>query len=146
MKTELNAITNLVKATKSLILSIQAHPDYTGEENEEWTDLTSIAIDSCHDAEEAIKAIAESEAAKWHYLPELPVAYETGKWDGKRSDFVLVECSYLNFRVARIYHGTLDGFEFTDWYDEYDNDIPFVPIRWRELPTAYRAEKGGETE
>jgi len=56
---------NLIKATKSLILSIQAHPDYTGEENEEWTDLVNIAqqaIESCQHTQgmaEVIKRVYE---------------------------------------------------------------------------------------
>lgn len=33
----------LFSALNSLSLSIQAHPDYTGEEGDEWTDLTNIA-------------------------------------------------------------------------------------------------------
>ena len=32
----------LISGTKSLILSIKAHPDWTGEEDE-WLDLVSIA-------------------------------------------------------------------------------------------------------
>jgi len=54
---------DLIKATKSLILSIQAHPDYTGEENEEWTDLVNIAEDAIKQAEVGtsplIKALQE---------------------------------------------------------------------------------------
>jgi hypothetical protein len=30
---------NLARAARSLRLSVTAHPDYTGEENAEWTDL-----------------------------------------------------------------------------------------------------------
>ena len=33
----------LVDALNSLVLSVKAHPDYTGEENDEWTDLVEIA-------------------------------------------------------------------------------------------------------
>jgi hypothetical protein len=29
----------VVRILNSLMLSVMAHPDYTGEENEEWTDL-----------------------------------------------------------------------------------------------------------
>lgn len=38
--------TKLSKALRSLSLSVMAHPDYTGEDNAEWTDL----IDSADDA------------------------------------------------------------------------------------------------
>lgn len=33
----------LRKALRSLVLSVTAHPDYTGEDNEEWTDLIDTA-------------------------------------------------------------------------------------------------------
>lgn len=42
------AAPELLKALNSLVLSVMAHPDYTGDENEEWTDLIETA-------EEAIK-------------------------------------------------------------------------------------------
>jgi protein involved in temperature-dependent protein secretion len=62
MKAQLEKIKELIRLNKSLILSIQAHPDYTGEKNEEWTDLTSIAIDCQHDAEIALQELKEMEA------------------------------------------------------------------------------------
>lgn len=33
----------LREALNSLVLSVKAHPDYTGEDNDEWTDLVRIA-------------------------------------------------------------------------------------------------------
>lgn len=41
-----DAVADLRHALNSLILSVKAHPDYTGEENEEWTDLVEIAEDA----------------------------------------------------------------------------------------------------
>jgi hypothetical protein len=35
--------TDLLGALESLTLSVKAHPDYTGQENDEWTDLVNIA-------------------------------------------------------------------------------------------------------
>ena len=37
------ASTELFDALNSLVSSVMAHPDYTGEENEEWTDLVELA-------------------------------------------------------------------------------------------------------
>ena|SRR5690606_33197580 len=31
------------RALRSLVLSVTAHPDYTGEGNDEWTDLVAVA-------------------------------------------------------------------------------------------------------
>ncbi|MBP9790836.1 MAG: hypothetical protein KBD57_09870 [Bacteroidia bacterium] len=51
---------------------------------------------------------------------ELPIAYETGGWDGKRSDLVLVKYADGDWTKARLYSGELDGHKFNDWYDEND--------------------------
>lgn len=37
------AAPTLLEALKSLQLSVMAHPDFSGEENEEWTDLVNFA-------------------------------------------------------------------------------------------------------
>lgn len=51
----------LARAAHSLRLSVTAHPDYTGEENEEWTDLVEGIDEALAEwAEE--KPFAESEA------------------------------------------------------------------------------------
>lgn len=42
-ETEYDATYDLAHALNSLKLSVTAHPDYTGEENEEWTDLVETA-------------------------------------------------------------------------------------------------------
>ena len=45
-KTKEEILKELIRITQSLILSIQAHPDYvSGEEGDEWHDITDIAND-----------------------------------------------------------------------------------------------------
>ena len=59
-----------------------------------------------------------------------PLAYQTGGWDGKRSDFVLAKTSYGDILIARVYEGFLDGNNFLDWYDS--NDVECTNIQyWR---------------
>lgn len=75
----------------------------------------------------------EEQVPKWHYTG-VPICYETGPWDGKRSDFVLAIFDGLNPITARVYAGTMDGFEFADWYDADDNSINAKVEKWMYLP------------
>lgn len=83
-------------------------------------------------AENSFKLGAEF-AQRWIPVEEeKPLAYETGEWDGKRSNFVLAKDKHGNVYIARIYQGVIDGSEFCDFVDrtEYDlNDI----ISWRPI-------------
>ena len=65
---------------------------------------------------------------------EMPLAYETGDWDGKRSDVVIVKTRKDEYFVARLYHGFMDGSEFNDWYSEDDFEVPEEVVAWSELP------------
>ena len=51
--------------------------------------------------------------------------YEEGDWDGLRSEFVLV-ISDGDYSVARMYKGTMDGFEFADFFTKDDFEIKNV--------------------
>lgn len=65
---------------------------------------------------------------------ENPICYESGDWDGKRSDFVLTEDSEGNYRVARMYEGFMDGSDFANWYDNDDNDLDqYTIVRWMNI-------------
>ena len=48
----IDKVQELRSALYSLILSVKAHPDYTGEENDEWTDLIGTAEDAMDNTEE----------------------------------------------------------------------------------------------
>ena len=71
----------------------------------------------------------------WQY-PEkdMPLTYETGVWDGKRSDKVVVEDDIERTMIARLYEGTMDGHKFQCWVDESDNIIDREIVRWLALP------------
>ena len=65
---------------------------------------------------------------------DLPHAYESGNWDGLRSDLCLVEFKDGSLDFARIYKGQMDGFEFCDWYDKMDFDFgTSVIVKWRPI-------------
>ncbi len=66
---------------------------------------------------------------------KLPLCYETGDWDGKRSDLVLIEDIKEKLFIARVYLGFIDGSDFNDWYDNDGFDIKYKVVRWTELPS-----------
>lgn len=74
---------------------------------------------------------------KWYTLEEnTPICYATGKWDGKRSDWILVELKDLNYVVARVYECFMDGHHFQEWYygiEQYEFDSKDIR-RWRYIP------------
>ena len=60
-------------------------------------------------------------AQRWiHCSEELPNTYESGDWDGLRSEFVIALWKDGDWTKARLYSGILDGEKFNDWYDESD--------------------------
>lgn len=61
-----------------------------------------------------------------------PTALETGEWDGKRSDWVLVVDETGLPRVGRVYSGRMDGSEFNDYYDTHDYELKGV-THWRKI-------------
>lgn len=61
-----------------------------------------------------------------------PLATETGEWDGKKSDEVLVYTKNKRKFVASMYHVIIDGIESFDFYDDRDFDIKDV-ILWTEI-------------
>lgn len=67
----------------------------------------------------------------------IPIATETGSWDGKRSEDVLAE--YIDtynqpkFIVCRVYVVKERGEEFVIWVDKNDDIVDGV-TRWMEIP------------
>lgn len=86
------------------------------------------------DYEQRFAFIAGIEIAQ-RWIPieeELPICFESGEWDGKRSEFVLVKHSNSNWRKGRIYSGILDGHKYNDWYDENDYELGNI-THWRPV-------------
>jgi len=54
------------------------------------------------------------------FKKQKPTAYETGCWDGKRSDIVLVQTIGKNLFLCRMYHTVMDGKEQFDFCDNTD--------------------------
>lgn len=66
-----------------------------------------------------------------------PITYESGDWDGLRSDVVLVRFKDNYYRIVtttgRCYSGVIDGCSFVDFYDERSGfDIENV-IEWKYI-------------
>lgn len=72
---------------------------------------------------------------EWKYVEkETPLCYETGKWDGIRSDEVVAEDDIGRKHIARVYEGAIDGSSFRDWFDSDDYSIDREIVRWLALP------------
>jgi len=65
-----------------------------------------------------------------------PLAYQTGGWDGKKSDKVLVCTHSGKYHVAEMYEGILDGSEFCQFYCERDFEIYYVAF-WTEIDSPF---------
>lgn len=62
---------------------------------------------------------------------QLPFTWETGDWDGKRSNQVLVKDEKGEHFVATYYefpHGD------TEWYDRDDFSLRYKVVMWMEIP------------
>jgi len=73
------------------------------------------------------------EFTKWNKVKEsTPLAWETGDWDGKKSDLVLAKDSCGVPHIAKVYEGIIDGIEFCDFYDEQDFEIDGI-TEWKYI-------------
>ena len=73
--------------------------------------------------------------AEWRYTEnETPLAYETGNWDGKRSDEVIGVDDIGRTHVLRLYEGFMDGSAFRDWIDNSDYIIDREIVKWFPIP------------
>jgi len=63
---------------------------------------------------------------------ELPLAYESGIWDGLRSETFLAKDSEDNIFIARIYAGIIDGSNFCDFYNMNNSEL-FNIVAWRPI-------------
>jgi hypothetical protein len=70
---------------------------------------------------------------EWEYTGH-PIAYETGEWDGKRSDEVIAVDDIGRKIIARVYTGIMDGSEFIDWVDIDGNIIDRPIVKWFKIP------------
>ena len=74
---------------------------------------------------------------KWNSLKDkTPTAYESGNWDGKRSEWLLVSADGIEYHVARAYVGTLDGSEFCTFEDSRGYEIENV-VWWAEIDSPF---------
>ena len=62
-----------------------------------------------------------------------PHSYETGNFDGKKSDQLLFCDDNGKYFVGVCYQGFMDGSEFCDIYDENDFEVENA-VYWAEIP------------
>lgn len=71
----------------------------------------------------------------WYKLKnKKPLAYQTGCWDGKKSDKVLVCTLSGKYYVAEMYEGFKE--EFCVFYDDSDYEIQYVAY-WTEIDSPF---------
>lgn len=114
-----------INKLNSVILCLQAHPD--NEKDSEFEDRIS-------DLEEIVKFEKQkTDIMMWKSTSiKNPSAYETGHWDGKKSDLVLCEDKKGCYHLAYYYEGVLDGSKFEDWYDKNDNELSDI-VQYLEI-------------
>lgn len=73
----------------------------------------------------------------WNKLKhKKPSPYQTGYWDGKRTDELLVCDKNKKYHVVRMYEGILDGEHFMNFYDNNDYEIDNVEF-WIEIDNPF---------
>lgn len=71
----------------------------------------------------------------WIYLDkETPICTETGNWDGKRSDEILVRDYNGKHYVAYCYQGFMDGAAFCDFYSSERDSLIEGITYWTFIP------------
>jgi hypothetical protein len=100
----------------SLLFCLSAHPE--NEPDSEFADRIS-------DLEELIEHEKNlTTKYVWKNVErEKPLAYQTGHWDGKKSDTILIQDIQGNIFAGTYYEGFIDGNNFYDFYDDKDNEI-----------------------
>lgn len=71
--------------------------------------------------------------ANLRLVRKLPNCYESGMWDGKRSDFVLATNKKGVPFIARCYEGFINGHKFAEWYNWEEYVITNIS-HWQPLP------------
>lgn len=73
----------------------------------------------------------------WYKLKDRkPIATQTGCWDGRKSDKILVATRNETIHVVEMYEGTLDGSEFCEFYDANDFEV-FNVVLWAEIDSPF---------
>ena len=78
-----------------------------------------------------IEALQED---KWISVEKLPNCFESGDWDGLRSEEIQVLLKNGRITTAYLYSGKMDGSEFNDWYDVFFEWGLDTVTHWQPLP------------
>jgi hypothetical protein len=64
---------------------------------------------------------------------ELPMCYQSGDWDGLKSDVVICKDKNWNVDLAHCYEVFLDGTKFYEWYDVDDFELQIEVTHFRPI-------------
>lgn len=75
---------------------------------------------------------------EWIYIKkEKPICTETGNWDGKKSDEIIVKDFRGKHHIAVCYQGFMDGSDFCDFYTtDAECEIEGVMF-WSKIPETF---------
>ncbi|MEA1848973.1 hypothetical protein U9K52_08635 [Chryseobacterium sp. MHB01] len=72
---------------------------------------------------------------KWIYIEkEKPICTQTGSWDGKKSNELIVRDFKGNHHIAVCYQGFIDGAYFCDFYTFKNEHIIEGVMFWAIIP------------
>jgi len=66
-----------------------------------------------------------------------PNAWETGNWDGKKTDRLLVLTKGKDIKIGVCYIGFMDGSDFEEWSSDDGYFINDEVIAWMPLPEIF---------
>ena len=97
------------------------------------SEMANYKIQLLFDSE--IEKVKKEYEEKLRWIPieeKYPICYESGEWDGLRSEEIIFKCKNGDKYIGRLYSGFLDGSEYNDFTDISSFIIPNV-TEWRFL-------------
>lgn len=133
--------------TNDLIERLKKYVKYAEENNMDmnsrsWEMEEGLLI-SVNEAKDIVESLTNPEILasenlvkqEWYYPSEgeFPICYQSGRWDGLKSDPVLTKDKDGNPSLLFLIEGEMDGSKFKDWYgiDEFNASTPY---KWQKIP------------
>lgn len=103
-----------------------------GEEENPKSDHEFLYCNICEENTDWINAVCQKCKPEegWISVDErTPVAYETGDWDGQRSDIVICQDEKEAYHIALLYEDR----QGIVWYDKDDFELSHKVVKWQPL-------------
>lgn len=101
---------------------------------EKFVELLNLMPDLwSHKLDEAEFSLRQGHLNWNHFRKSYPPCYQTGAWDGKRSDVVICLMADGKYQLARAYEYD-DNFLNVWWYDSDDMELGEEIVFWANIP------------